>query len=230
MNEQEKINAALKAVSFISSGQTIGLGTGSTAYFAIKEIGRMVREGLQIRAIPTSEATRQLAEEWKIPLANINDIETIDITIDGADEFNKKLQLIKGGGGALLREKIVASITRKQVIIADASKQVEKLGAFKVPVEVVPFAAHAVARKLNILNGVATLRVKNGSTYRTDQGNYILDVSFGLIDDPASLAKELDHITGVVEHGLFIDLADYIIVGRGDQVEVITTGDVTFKA
>ncbi|WP_300598761.1 ribose-5-phosphate isomerase RpiA [Niabella sp.] len=224
MNEQEKINAALKAVSFVKDGQIVGLGTGSTAYFAIKEIGQMVREGLQIRAIPTSDATRQLAEEWNIPMADINDIQTIDVTIDGADEFNNRLQLIKGGGGALLREKIVASITQTQLIIADASKQVEKLGAFKVPIEVIPFAANAVSRKLSALNGTATLRVKNGHTYITDQGNHILDVSFGLIDEPGLLAKELDHITGVVEHGLFIDLADYIIVGKGNGIEIITAG------
>ncbi len=221
MNEQEKINAALKAVSFVKPGQVVGLGTGSTAYFAIQEIGKMVREGLEIRAIPTSEATRQLAEKWNIPLTDINDISTIDVTIDGADEFNSHLQLIKGGGGALLREKIVASITGTQVIIADASKQVEKLGAFRVPIEVIPFAANVVTRKLSALNGEASLRAKNGSTYITDQGNNILDVDFGLIDDPAALAKALDHITGIVEHGLFIDLADYVIVGKGDQVEII---------
>lgn len=225
MNEQEKINAALKAVSFVKTGQVVGLGTGSTAYFAIQEIGKMVREGLQIQAIPTSEATRQLAEEWKIPLADINDIRAIDVTIDGADEFNSRLQLIKGGGGALLREKIVASITKTQIIIADASKQVGKLGAFKVPIEVVPFAANAVTRTLRSLNGMATLRARNETAYITDQGNYILDVSFGLIADPAALAKELDHITGIVEHGLFIDLADYIIVGKGNQVEVMTKGN-----
>lgn len=224
MSEQEKINAALKAVSFVKNGQVVGLGTGSTAYFAIREIGKKVRDGLQIRAIPTSEATRQLAEEWNIPMANINDIQAINVTIDGADEFNSRLQLIKGGGGALLREKIVASITETQIIIADASKQVEKLGAFKVPIEVIPFAANAVARKLSALNGVAALRTRNGSTYITDQGNHILDVSFGLIDEPGILAKELDHITGVVEHGLFIGLADYIIVGKGDRVEIITAG------
>ncbi|MCF3109924.1 ribose-5-phosphate isomerase RpiA [Niabella sp. CC-SYL272] len=225
MSETEKINAALKAVSFVKTGQIVGLGTGSTAYFAIKEIGKMVQEGLQIRAIPTSEATRQLAEELQIPLVDINNVQTIDVTIDGADEFNSRLQLIKGGGGALLREKIVASITKTQIIIADASKLVEKLGAFKVPIEVIPFAANVVIRKLSALNGVATLRVKNGSTYITDQENYILDVSFGLIDDPASLAKELDHITGIVEHGLFINLADYVIVGKGDGTAVIKAGE-----
>lgn len=222
--EQEKINAALKAVSFVKDGQIVGLGTGSTAYFAIQEIGKMTGEGLQIRAVPTSEATRRLAEAWKIPLVDINDIDAIDVTIDGADEFNNKLQLIKGGGGALLREKIVASITTTQIIIADASKQVDKLGAFTVPVEVIPFATNAVTQKLHLLNGTAVLRLTNGQTYQTDQGNYILDVNFGLIEDPAALARELDHITGIVEHGLFIDLADYIIVGKGDGIEVITPG------
>jgi len=224
MNEQEKINAALKAVSFVKNGQIVGLGTGSTAYFAIKEIGQMVREGLQIRAVPTSEATRRLAEEWNIPLVDINDIDAIDVTIDGADEFNNKLQLIKGGGGALLREKIVATITRKQVIIADASKEVEKLGAFTVPIEVIPFAINAVTQKLRLLTGTAVLRAKNGQTYLTDQGNYILDVDFGLIDDPATLAKELDHVTGIVEHGLFIDLADCIVVGKEEGIEIMTAG------
>ncbi|MBZ4190014.1 ribose-5-phosphate isomerase RpiA [Niabella beijingensis] len=220
MNDQEKINAALKAVSFVTGGQIVGLGTGSTAYFAICEIGKMVREGLQIQAIPTSEATRQLAIEWQIPLADINTVQQIDITIDGADEFTRDLQLIKGGGGALLREKIVASITTTQIIIADGSKEVEQLGAFKVPIEVIPFAVNAVTKRLHLLKGNATLRHKNGNAFQTDQGNFILDVDFGLINAPAALAKELDHITGIVEHGLFIDLAAMVICGKGDALEI----------
>ncbi|ANH79730.1 ribose 5-phosphate isomerase A [Niabella ginsenosidivorans] len=220
MNEQEKKNAALKAVTYIKEGQIIGLGTGSTAYFAIQSVGEMVKEGLTIKAIPTSEETKKMAAALAIPLADINEVTAIDITIDGADEFDSKLQLIKGGGGALLREKIVASITQQQIIIADSSKQVEKLGAFKVPVEVIPFASNAVARKLSALNGRAVLRNRNGQVYLTDQHNYILDVDFGLIDDPAALAKELDHITGVVEHGLFIDLASMVICGKGNVVTI----------
>ncbi len=217
MNEQEKKNAALKAVTYIKSGQTIGLGTGSTAYYAIQKVGELVKEGLNIKAIPTSEATKKMAAELGIPLAAINDVAVIDVTIDGADEFDPQLRLIKGGGGALLREKIVASITRQQIIIADSSKQVERLGAFKVPVEVIPFASNAVARKLSTLNGTAVLRSKNGQTYLTDQQNYILDVDFGLINDPDLLAKELDHITGVVEHGLFINMVSMVICGAGED-------------
>ncbi|AHF15742.1 ribose-5-phosphate isomerase RpiA [Niabella soli] len=219
MKDQEKKNAALEAVTYIKSGQVVGLGTGSTAYFAIQRVGELIKEGLTIKAIPTSEETKRLAMELSIPLIDINEVTTIDITIDGADEFTAGLQLIKGGGGALLREKIVASITKQQIIIADSSKKVEKLGAFKVPVEVIPFAATAVAHKLKSLNGAAILRTKNNTVYLTDQQNYILDVDFGLIDEPAALAKALDHITGVVEHGLFIDLASMVICGQGEKTE-----------
>lgn len=221
MSINEKKSAALEAVSYIKNGQIVGLGTGSTAYFAIIEIAAMLKNGLQIKTVPTSEQTRELATTLGIPLVDINEVEAIDITIDGADEFNNQLQLIKGGGGALLREKIVASITKQQIIIADASKQVEKLGAFKVPIEVIPFAGNAVARKLRGYDGVATLRKKDNKIFVTDQGNYILDTDFGLIDDPAKLAAALDHITGVVEHGLFINLADKVIVGREQEVETI---------
>lgn len=224
MSVNEKKSAALEAVSYIKNGQIIGLGTGSTAYYAIMEVGALVKNGLQIRAVPTSEQTRELATTLGIPLVDINKVEAIDITIDGADEFNDQLELIKGGGGALLREKIVASVTRQQIIIADASKQVQKLGAFKVPIEVIPFAGNAVAGKLRDYNGVATLRKKDHEIFVTDQGNYILDTDFGLIDDPATLAAALDHITGVVEHGLFINLADRVIVGRGDAVKTIVKG------
>ncbi|MBO9619822.1 MAG: ribose-5-phosphate isomerase RpiA [Niabella sp.] len=227
MNEQEKKNAALEAVSYIKNGQIIGLGTGSTAYFAILRIGELVTNGLAIKAIPTSEETKRLATELGIPLIDVNDVNAIDVTIDGADEFTPGLQLIKGGGGALLREKIVASITKQQIIIADSSKKVEKLGAFKVPVEVIPFASNAVSLKLKSLNGAVALRTKNNAVYLTDQQNYILDVDFGLIDNPTALAKALDHITGIVEHGLFIDMASMVICGQGEKTETYEVSKIS---
>ncbi|MFV0606343.1 MAG: ribose-5-phosphate isomerase RpiA [Niabella sp.] len=211
----EKELAALAAVKFVKDGMVIGLGTGSTAYFAIKAVGAMVQNGLQIKAVPTSEATRQMAETLQIPLIDINEISAIDVTIDGADEFTENFELIKGGGGALLREKIVASLTNQQIIIADSSKKVEKLGKFKLPIEVIPFAYNYVLTQIDVFGGKGAIRMKGGERYITDQGNYIIDADFGLIDNPATLDKQLKQVTGIVEHGLFINLTHKIIMGTG---------------
>lgn len=215
--ENEKQVAALAAVSYIKNGQVIGLGSGSTANCAIREIGRLVHNGLRIRAIPTSKKTQELAEFLNIPIVDSNSVDYIDVTIDGADEFNEDMVLIKGGGGALLREKIVASMTRKQIIIADSSKQVAQLGlAFKLPIEVIPFAANYVMNQVKVLGGISAIRIKSGKTFLSDQGNWILDADFGHIKDPRSLSQSLNEIVGLVCHGLFIDLADIIIEGKGD--------------
>ena len=215
--ELEKKSAALKAVSYIQDHQVIGLGTGSTAYYAILEIGRLVKGGLKIKAIPTSKSTQSLAESLDIPIINSNSVDVIDVTIDGADEFNEDLVLIKGGGGALLREKIVASMTRKQIIIADSSKKVTKLGlAFKLPVEVIPFASNYVKNQIEKLGGVCSIRRRDGKRVITDQGNWIIDADFGHINDPLQLSNSLNEIIGVVCHGLFIGLADLIIIGKND--------------
>lgn len=206
----EKHAAAMAAVKLIQDGQVVGLGTGSTAEFVIHEIA--VR-GLRISGVPTSVRTARLAAMLGIPLIDINAVEEIDITIDGADEFTPKLQLLKGGGGAFLREKIVAEKTRREVIIADSSKLVAQLGAFRLPIETIPFARGFVQRQLEKLGATCILR----EGFTTDEGNQVLDADFGLIADPAALARELDHITGLVAHGLFIDLAAEVIMGKGEE-------------
>jgi ribose 5-phosphate isomerase A len=214
--ELEKELAAKEAVKLIRDNQIVGLGTGSSATYAVKEIGKMVKQGLIIKGVPTSKKTAELATELGIPLIDINEISEIDITIDGADEFTSQLMLIKGGGGALLREKIVASITKREIIITDSSKKVEKLGKFPLPVEVVPFASGYVTRKLRDFNGKGNIRMNANEPFVTDQGNYIIDTDFGLIDDPFELSNTLNGIVGIVCHGLFIDLAKQVITGLAD--------------
>lgn len=216
--EKEKQLAAKEAVKFITNNLVIGLGTGSTAEYAIREISEMVKQGLQVRAIPTSNKTQALAESLHIPLIDINTIDSIDITIDGADEFTDDLLLIKGGGGALLKEKIVASLTREEIIIVDSSKKVKLLGKFKVPLEVIPFAANYVYNQLQLLNGRGSIRSVAGKPFVSDQGNYIMDADFGLIEDPVFLSGQLNNIEGVVGHGLFIQLTSRVIMGNKDSI------------
>lgn len=220
--EKEKQLAASAAVAYIQDGQVIGLGTGSTANYAIREIGRLVQKGLQIKAISTSRKTQVLAESLHIPLIDSNSVDYIDLTIDGADEFNEEMVLIKGGGGALFREKIVASMTKKQIIISDSSKKVEQLGlTFKVPIEVIPFAGNYVINQLKEVGGIPYIRQLAGKAFVTDQGNWILDTDFGHIKDPRSLSQTLDEVVGLVCHGLFIDLASQIIQGIANSTQTI---------
>ncbi len=214
--EKEKHLAAKEAIKLITDNQIVGLGTGSTATYAVKEIGNLVKNGLKIKGIPTSNKTQKLAETLLIPLADINEVEFIDITIDGADEFTRDLKLIKGGGGALLKEKIVASMTKNEIIIADSSKKVDRLGKFPLPIEVIPFAANYVLRKLSEINGLGKIRIKESSPFITDEGNYIIDTDFGDITDPVYLSDTLNDIEGIVAHGLFIKLADKVIMGVDD--------------
>ncbi len=216
--EREKQLAAKAAVKFISDNQIIGLGTGSTAIYAVKAIGEMVKNGLKILAVPTSPQTQEIAELLHIPLVDINSIDSIDITIDGADEFNEDLILVKGGGGALLREKIVASMTKEVIIIADSSKKVDTIGKFKLPIEVIPFAANYVLRQIELINGPGKIRSFSGKPFLTEQGNYIIDADFGLISDPVVLSGRLNEMEGIVEHGLFINLASKVIMGSNDSV------------
>lgn len=218
----EKQVAAREAVKYISDHQIVGLGTGSTAYFAILEVAELVKKGYQLKCVPTSEHTATLAKSLGIELLEMNDVEYIDVTIDGADEFDENLNLIKGGGGAHFREKIVASLTKKEIIIADAAKKVEKLGAFKVPVEVVPLALNYVKRALKELGGIGHLRIKDGSAYLTDNQNLILDADFGLIGDAATLSERLNQVEGVLAHGLFVNLAAVVITGVGSEAITYT--------
>lgn len=220
--EKEKYLAATEAVKFIRNNTVVGLGTGSTAVYAVKEIGNLVKNGLNIRAVPTSNKTKELAETLNIPLVDINDINAIDVTIDGADEFTSDLILIKGGGGALLKEKIVASVTNEEIIIADSSKKVDRLGKFPLPIEVIPFAANYVMRKISEMNVLGKIRVKDNSSFITDEGNYIIDAVFGVITDPIKLSETLNGIEGVVAHGLFIKLAKKVIMGVGDTGTTVT--------
>jgi ribose 5-phosphate isomerase A len=218
-NEEEKEAAGRAAAKLVRDGDVVGLGTGSTAYFAIIALGERVKEGLKIVGIPTSSQTADLARAVGIPQTTLDEHPEIDITIDGADEVDPKLNLIKGGGGALLREKVVASASTKMVVVADSSKVVSVLGKFPLPVEVIAFARTVVEKKIVALGGAPKLRIKrDGSPYLTDNGNQILDCSFGKIKDPAALARELSGIPGIVEHGLFIGLAKLVMVGRGNSV------------
>lgn len=200
----------------------VGLGTGSTVYFTLLRLGERIREeGLAVRGVATSVDTEGKAATFGIPLLTLSEVETIDLTIDGADEIDAEFQMIKGGGGALLREKVVASVSRREIIVVDDSKVVERLGlAFLLPVEVVPFARGTVARRLAELGAQPAVRVVSASeTYRTDNGNEILDCRFpeGIVDARGLQAK-LQGIPGVVENGLFIDLAHAVVVGHPDGV------------
>ena len=221
-NEEEKEAAGRAAVKLVRDDDVVGLGTGSTAYFAIIALGERVKEGLKIVGIPTSSQTADLARAVGIPLTTLDEHPEIDITIDGADEVDPKLNLIKGGGGALLREKVVASASKKMVVVADSSKIASVLGKFPLPVEVIAFARTVVEKKITALGASIKLRMtRDGSPYITDNGNQILDCSFGKIEDPPSLARELGDIPGIVEHGLFIALASVAFVGKGGSVEEI---------
>ena len=218
-NDQEKEAAAQASLRFVKDGQVVGLGTGSTAAYFIKLLGEEVKNGLRVRGIPTSVRSRELAVSLGIPLITLDDCQEIDVTVDGADEVDPQLRLIKGGGGALLREKIVASATRQMIVVADASKQVQRLGKFPLPVEVIRFAQALVAKRIAALGADAELRRDAaGNAYLTDENNYILDCRFGEIRDPDRLARELSEMPGVVEHGLFIGMASLALLARGSEI------------
>ncbi len=218
--ENEKEAAGRAAAQLVRDGDIVGLGTGSTAYFAVVALGERVKAGLKILGIPTSSQTAELARTVGIPLTTLDAHPENDITIDGADEIAPDLSLIKGGGGALLREKVIASASKKMVVIADSSKVVAVLGKFPLPVEIIPFARTVVEKKIAALGASTKMRTTaDGKAFMTDNGNQILDCSFGKIDSPAALAAQLSNIPGVVEHGLFIGLAQVALVGRNGKVE-----------
>ncbi|MCL5021824.1 MAG: ribose-5-phosphate isomerase RpiA [Nitrospirae bacterium] len=218
-NEREKQAAARRSLAFVRDGYVVGLGSGSTASYAIRYIGERVREGLKIRGIPTSARSRDLALSAAIPLTTLEENPLVDVTIDGADEIDPALNLIKGGGGALLREKIIASASRVVVIIADSTKQVQILGRSPLPVEIVPFAGALLAARIAALGASVQLRRDGaGKPFVTDEGHHILDSNFGQIADPAQLAGKLDRMPGVAEHGLFLNMAHVVLVGRGKEV------------
>ena len=218
-NDQEKEAAARASLRYVKDGQVVGLGTGSTAAFFIRLLAERVKDGLRVRGIPTSERSRELASSLGIPLTTLDECQEIAVTVDGADEVDQQLRLIKGGGGALLREKIVASASRQLVIVADASKRVPILGRFPLPVEVIKFAQALVAKKIAALG--AEVRLRRGadnSPYVTDEGNHILDCHFGQIRDADGLARQLSDMPGIVDYGLFIGMASTVILASGNDV------------
>ena len=217
-HDLEKEAAARASMRFVSDGHIVGLGSGSTAAHAVQLLGERVRAGLKIRGIPTSNHTRQLAASLGIPVTSFDEVQEIDVTIDGADEFDPQLSLIKGGGGALLHEKVVASASRQLVIVTDSSKQAPVLGSFPVPIEVITFAEPLLKKKLEALGASVTIRGSNGGPFVTDEGHHILDCSFGRISDPPALAHRLSEMPGIVEHGLFIGMASVVLIARGSEV------------
>ncbi|MDZ4792415.1 MAG: ribose-5-phosphate isomerase RpiA [Hyphomicrobiales bacterium] len=224
--------AAARALEYVEPDMKLGLGTGSTAAAFIDLLGEKVAGGLKVICVPTSEATRAQAERLRIPLTTLDDEPILDLAIDGADEIDPQLRLIKGGGGAHLREKIVAMASDRFIVIAEGGKRVKKLGKFPLPIEVVQFGLKATLRMIEDAaadtgsKGAFTMRLKkDGSLYITDNGNLIVDAGFGEIPDPEDLAEVLEMIPGVVEHGLFIGIADEVIVAGPNGVEVLTSGD-----
>jgi ribose 5-phosphate isomerase A len=218
-NDQEKEAAARASLQFVKDGQVVGLGTGSTAAYFIKLLAEQVKNGLRVRGIPTSVRSRELAQSLGIPLTTLDECQEIAVTVDGADEVDPQLRLIKGGGGAMLREKIVASATEKLVIVADASKQVAVLGQFPLPVEVIPFAQMLVSKRIAALGADVSVRQgDDGKPYVTDENNHILDCKFGQIPDADGLARKLSEMPGVVEHGLFIGMASVVLFARGNEI------------
>ena len=211
-----KQTAARKAVEFVQEGMVVGLGTGSTAYWAIQRLGQRVKYGLRIRAIATSLRSETLARELDIPIISFADVQSIDLSIDGADEVDPVNNLVKGGGGSLLREKIVAAASRTFIVVVDEGKLVPQLGAFPLPVEVVPFGWEATAKACAGLGCTPARRMAEHQPFVSDNGNYILDCAFGTLAEPATLAARLNAIPGVVENGLFLGMVGKLVIGRPD--------------
>jgi ribose 5-phosphate isomerase A len=226
--DAQKRAAAARAVEFVRSGMRLGLGTGSTAKHFVELVGERVRGGLDVIAVPTSEATRADAERCGIRLTTLDETPELDLTVDGADEIAPDLSLIKGGGGALLREKIVAAASARMIVIADQSKLVPNLGHFPLPIEVTPFGFSATRRAVEKAiaavgrSGPLTLRQgQNGHAFVTDGGHWIIDAALERIDDPKATAHALAGVPGVMEHGLFVDLAHTAIISGPDGIKII---------
>ncbi len=227
--DKAKFVAAKRATDYVESGMRVGLGTGSTAAWLVRCLGEMVREdGLKIKGVPTSTRTAELARDVGIEVISLDEAKWLDVTIDGADEFDPDQNLIKGGGGALLQEKIVATASDRMVVIADVGKEVEHLGTFPLPIEVIPFGwqtTQALVEEtlvsMDVLGRNSTLRMNGEVPFITDEGNHILDLHLNRIGNPRQLALVLNQMPGVVENGLFIDICDSVVIGYGDgRVEV----------
>ena len=227
--DKAKFVAAKRAVEYIEDGMRVGLGTGSTAAWMVRCLGEMVREdGLKIKGVPTSTRTAELARQVGIEVISLDEAKWLDVTIDGTDEYDGNLNLIKGGGGALLQEKIVATASDMMVVIADISKRVETLGAFPLPIEVIPFGLQTTQAlveetlvSMDVLGNNVTLRMNGDVPFVTDEGNHILDLHLNRIGNPRQFSLVINQIPGVVENGLFIDICDAVVIGYGDgKVEV----------
>ena len=226
--DSQKQMAAARAVELVSSGMKLGLGTGSTAAYFVDLLAERARSGLELVCVPTSEATRERASRQGLFVTTLDEVPRLDLTVDGADEIDQELRLIKGGGGALLREKIVAHASARMVVIADRSKLVQRLGAFPLPIEVVPFgltatriAVETQASRLGLVGQIELRRDPSGKIFHTDGGHFILDAAFGAIPDPVALSSRLGDTPGVVEHGLFIGLARGAIIASGDDLAIL---------
>ena len=218
--EQQKKIAAEKATEEVKSGMVIGLGTGSTVYYALLKLGEMMQDGLNIIGIPTSEGTEKIATEQNIPLTTLAKHPTIELTIDGADEVDARLNLIKGGGAALVREKIIANASNRIVIVVDESKVSQVLGStFALPVEIIKFGWEATQREVDKVCGKSDLRGGIDNPLITDNGNYILDCNFAGIPEPEKVELQLNNIPGVVENGIFVDRADKVIIGTPNGIK-----------
>jgi ribose 5-phosphate isomerase A len=228
--DQRKREAAQRALNLVKPGMKLGLGSGTTAHAFVEVVGEAVKGGLEIMCVGTSKATEDQARNLGIPLSTLDDLPELDLVVDGADEIDPQLRLIKGGGGALLREKIVAAASKRMAVIADSSKLVPTLGAFPLPVEVVPFGLSAtrghIERAIAGLKLGGPIRLRGGSApFVTDGGHYILDCSLGAIDDPERLGEVLSMIPGVVEHGLFVGFARTAIIAGAEGVQVLGDPD-----
>ena len=233
-----KFVAAKRAVAYVEDGMKVGLGTGSTAAWMVRCLGELVRDqGMRLTGVPTSTRTAELARQAGIKVISLDEARWLDLTIDGADEYDPNLNLIKGGGGALLQEKIVATASDRMIVIADATKAVEHLGAFPLPVELVPFGwqtskalIEEMLDSLDVIGQQSTLRMNRDTPFVTDEGNYILDLHLQRIGNARQLSLVLNQIPGVVENGLFIDVCDVVIVGHGDgRVEVTDINEGTHE-
>ena len=235
--DKAKYVAARRAVEFVEDGMRVGLGTGSTAAWMVRCLGELVREeGMMITGVATSARTAALAREVGVTVKTLDEVRWLDLTIDGADEYDPNLNLIKGGGGALLHEKVVATASDQMIVVADLSKQVDTLGAFPLPVEILPFGwqttralIEEMLSNVDVLGRSASLRMSGSEPFRSDEGNYILDLHLRRIAQPAQLSLVLNQIPGVVENGLFLDICDILVIGNSDgsvEVRDINNGTV----
>lgn len=236
--DRAKYAAAKRAVGFVEDGMRVGLGTGSTAAWMVRHLAEVVHEeGMQITCVATSTRTADLARELKLHVSSLDEVKWLDLTIDGADEFDAQLNLIKGGGGALLQEKIVATASDRMIVITDASKEVAQLGKFPLPVEVIPFGWETTKTlveetliNLDVAGRTGKLRTSGGKPFVTDEGNYIVDLDLMRIGNARQVSLVLNQIPGVVENGLFIDICDVVVIGKGDgsvELRDINNGSVT---